>query len=110
MLEKVLPENTVDEPACAPADQLVAAVTAPPARPSDLEALLCHLLPTALVPTPPPQPKPTTTVRSGDPDADTAAQTGMAGVEALLQRLLPGTPGQRSICRTIVVYVVYSST
>ena len=50
---------TVDEQAYAPADRVVVAVTAPPARPSDLEALLCRQLPTTPVPTPPPQPKPT---------------------------------------------------
>ena len=100
----------MDEPANAPANRVVAAVTAPPARPSDLEVLLCHLLPNAPVPTPPPQtksteleillkrllsgvPTPTPTLPTPPP------QTGMAGVEALLQHLLPGTPGMASWAR-----------
>ena len=102
-LERALPAYSVDEHAYAPADRVVAAVTAPPARLSDLEVLLCHLLPTAPVPTPPPQPKPTELeillkrlligVRATTPTPPTLPpQTGMAGVEALLQRLLPGTP------------------
>ena len=44
--ERALPVYTVDEPACVPADRVVAAVTATPAGPSNLEALLWHLLPT----------------------------------------------------------------
>ena len=75
--EMALPVYTVDEPACVPADRAVAAVTAHPAGPSDLEALLCHLLPTA--PIPPPQPKPTE-------------------LEILLKRLLSGvSAGYRKI-------------
>ena len=57
--ERALLVYTVDEPACVPADRLVAAVTAPPVRPGDIEALLTCLLPTALVQTPPHQPVPT---------------------------------------------------
>ena len=56
--EGALPVYTVDEPAYAPTDWVVAAVTEPPTRPSDLEALLCYLLPTAPVPTPPPNRSP----------------------------------------------------
>ena len=44
---------------CTLADRVVAAVTAPPVEPSDLEALLRRLLPTAPVPTLPPRLMPT---------------------------------------------------
>ena len=47
--ERALPVYTVKEPACVPADQVVAAVTVPPVGPGDLEALLRRLLPTAPV-------------------------------------------------------------
>ena len=57
--ERALPVCTVDEPACMPADRVVAAVSAPPVGAVDLEALLRRLLPTALVQTPPPRLIPT---------------------------------------------------
>ena len=37
--EKTLLVYTVDEPVCMPADRVVAAVTAPPVEPGDLETL-----------------------------------------------------------------------
>ena len=37
-LERARPVYTVNEPACVPADQVVAAVTAPPVGPGDLDA------------------------------------------------------------------------
>ena len=87
--EKALPVYIVDEPACMPADQVVTAATAPPVEPSDLEMLLRCLLPTAQVPTPPPQP-----ILSGvpAPTPTPLPNTGITGMETLLQRLLPGTP------------------
>ena len=42
--ERALPVYTVDEPACVPADRVVAAVTAPPVGPGDFKALLKRLL------------------------------------------------------------------
>ena len=99
VLERTLPVYTVDKPVNVPVDRVVAAATTPPAGPSNLEALLCHLLRTAPVPTLPPQPKPTELeislkqLLSGvpTPPPTPPPQTGMAEVEALLQRLLPGT-------------------
>ena len=95
------PERTL------PVYRMVAAVTAPPARPSDLEALECRLLPTSPVPTLPPQPKPMDLrnllkrllSRVTAPTPTPPPQTGMAGMEALLQRLLPGMPGMASRAR-----------
>ena len=57
--ERALPVCTVDEPACVPADRVMAAVTVPPVGQGDLEALLRCLLPTSPVQTPPPCPVPT---------------------------------------------------
>ena len=97
-LERDLPVYTMDEPACVPADRVVAAVTAPPAEMGDLEALLRRLLPTAPVPTPPPRPIPTDIdillerLLSGVPAPTPPPQTGITVLETLLQRLLPGTP------------------
>ena len=98
--ERALPVYTVDEPVCMLADRVVAAVTAPPVEHSDLEALLRHLLPPALVPTPPPRPMPT--------DMEILLKRLLSGVsarrryrrltlglqemETMLLRLLPGTP------------------
>ena len=74
-----------------PADQVVAAVTAPPVGTSDLEALLHRLLPTAPVPTSPPQPRPT--VRSADPDDDTAAPDWDYGNGSLVEAPASGDAG-----------------
>ena len=65
-----------DEPVCMSADRVVAAVTALPVEPGDLEVLLRRLLPTTPVPTPLPRPMPTDfarapAVRKVGPDADT---------------------------------------
>ena len=49
--ERALPVYTVDELACVLADRVVAAVSAPPVGPGDLEALLRCLLPTVPVQT-----------------------------------------------------------
>ena len=77
--ERALPVYTVDELVCKPDDRVVAAVTAPPVEPGDLEALLRRLLPTAPVPTPPHLPMPTdiescwsACCQEGRPDANTA--------------------------------------
>ena len=98
--ERALPVYMVDEPTCVPTDQVVAAVTAPPVGPGDLEVLLRCLLPTAPVQTPPPRPVPRELeillerLLSGAPAPmlTPPAWTGITGVETLLQRLLPGTP------------------
>ena len=83
-----------------PADRVVAAVTAPPVGPGDLDALLRCLLPTAPMQTPPPRSIPTEMeillerLQSGAPALTPTPppQTGIMGMETLLQRLLPGTP------------------
>ena len=90
---------TVDEVEDMLADRM-AAVTTPPMRPGELEALLRRLLPTVLVPTPPPSPDThgngdfatAPTVGSTDTEAGTTASDWYYGMETLLQHLLPGTP------------------
>ena len=98
--ERALPVYTVDKPVCMPADQVVAAVTAPPVEQGDLEALLRRLLSTTQVPTPPSRTMPTDkeillkrllSVMSA-PTPILPPQTGITGMETMLQRLLPGTP------------------
>ena len=49
--ERALPIYTVDEPGRGTDDQMVAAVTLPPAAPDPLETLFPQLLPTPVVPT-----------------------------------------------------------
>ena len=96
--ERALPVYTVDEPAYMPADQVMAAVTAPPVGLGDLEALLRRFLPTPPVLTPPPWPIPTEIemlqecLLSGVPTPTPPPQTGITGMETLLQRLLSGMP------------------
>ena len=82
------------------ADQMVAAVTTPPARTDNLEALIRRLLPTTPVPTLPPSryPQSWNLLQHLLPGALATApapppKTGVADMETLLQRLLPGTPG-----------------
>ena len=87
MPERALPVYTMDEPAYAPADRVVAAVTTSPARLSDLEALQCRLLPTAPMPTPPTQPKPMAT----DPGGGSAAR--------ISNKLRPQDPGGGDVRR-----------
>ena len=80
---------------CMLADRVVAAVTAPPVKPGDPEALLRRLLPTA-----PPRPMPAEIeillerLLSGRSalTPPPPPQTGITGMETLMQRLLPGTP------------------
>ena len=78
----------------------MAAVTAPPLGPGELEALLKCLLPTALVQTPPRRPIPMEKeillerLLSGvpSPPPKPPPQTEITGMETLLQRLHPLTP------------------
>ena len=106
-LEMALPVYTVDEPGCVLADQMVAAVTAPPARTHNLEALLLRLLPTTPVPTPPSKPIPTELesllqrLLSGAlaPAPAPPPKTGITDMETLLQHLFPGTPAPASRTR-----------
>ena len=58
--KRALPVYTVNELACVPADQVVAAVAVHPVGPGNLEALLRRLLLNAPVQTPP------GTLRDGD--------------------------------------------
>ena len=91
--ERARPVNTLSEPACVPADQVVVAVTAPSVGLGDLGALLRHLLLTALVQAPPPRPVPTEMeimlecLLSNAPTPP--ARATITDIETMLQRLLP---------------------
>ena len=84
--ERALPVYTMDEPAYVPADRVVATVAALPAGPSNLEALLCHLLPSDTA-------APAESHRVRDLTETTTVRS------ATPRRLLPGTPVMASRAR-----------
>ena len=99
--EKAWPMYTVNEPACVPADQVVAAVGAPSVGLCEIEALLKCLLPTTPVQAPPPRPVPTkmeimleSLLSNAPAPAALPPRTAITEMETMLQCLLPGAPTQ----------------
>ena len=97
--EKTWPMYKVNEPACVPADQVVAAVGAPLVGLGDIEALLRRLLLTTPVQAPPPRPVPTKMEIMLERLLSNAAaplplRTAITEMETMLECLLPGAPTQ----------------
>ena len=98
--ERALPIYTVDESGRGTDDQMVVAVTFPPAASEPLETLLRRLLPTPVKPTLPPKPVPTELERMlqrlllevQTPNPTPPAKSGITGLETLWQGLLPRIP------------------